>query len=85
MRCTPYFRTPSPQPNRVPFLKHCIAFDTSFMRHYLYSSVQAGTSRLLWRRGRVFASHAEGRGFDPQSGQKGISIFSPVTSGAQRK
>ena len=27
----------------------------------------------------VFASHAEGRGFDPQSGQTVFSIFSPVT------
>ena len=27
----------------------------------------------------------EGHGFDPQPGQKVISIFSPVTSGAQRK
>ena len=37
------------------------------------------------RHGRVFASHVEGRGFDPQPGQKVIRIFSPVTFGAQRK
>ena len=43
------------------------------------------TSWLLWRRGRVFVSHAEGRRFDPHPGQKVIRIFSPVTSGAQRK
>ena len=33
----------------------------------------------------MLASHAEGRGFDPQPGQMVISIFSPVTSGTQCK
>ena len=28
----------------------------------------------------VFASHAEGRGFDPQPGQMVFRIFSPMTS-----
>ena len=36
-----------------------------------------GISRLLWRHGRVLASHAEGRGFNPQPGQKMIRFLSP--------
>ena len=39
----------------------------------------------LWRHGRVFASHAEGCGFDRQLEQKVIRIFSPVKFGAQHK
>ena len=38
----------------------------------------------LWRRGRVFASNAEGRGFDTQPDQRWLE-FSPVTFGSQRK
>ena len=50
---------------------------------YRYNTLvlPCGTSRLLKRRGRVLDFCAEGRWFDPQPGQKVISISSPVTFG----